>query len=164
MSNPYTDSAYDDLINDAARDDRAGDHDFIVSEVTHDYWPSGDPRTKIRGQLLTANNAKADLTISPPPPPEVVRAESKTWETGKKKAIANAVTIYRQFAEYYGKSPDAEVANGLTPITEGDVFRVKSIVTKRDERTNTGGFVRIIAIKPKGELGKVGAETAATPF
>lgn len=164
MSNPYTDSAYDDLINDAARDDRAGDHDFIVNEVIHDYWEkSGDPRTKIKGQLLTANNAKADVTLSPPPPPEIVAAEKASWEPNKKKAIAGAITLYRQLATEYGKSPDAEVANGLSPITEGDVFRVKTIVTKRND-DGTGGFVRVIAFKPKSELGKVGAETAATPF
>lgn len=163
MTTTYSDSAYDDLIKDAERDDRAGDHDFVVDSVDHDYWPSGDPRTKIRGSLLTANSAKADLTLSPPPAPDVVRAESKGWDAKKKKAIAGAITLYRQLAEHYAKSPDVEVANGLTAIAEGDVFRVKTVVTKRTE-DGKGGFVRVIAFKPKAEVGVAGAAQEQVPF
>jgi hypothetical protein len=163
MNPTYDDSAYDDLIKDAERDDRAGDHDFLVDSVVHDLWPSGDPRTKIRGVLLTANGAKADLTLSPPPPPEVVRAESSGWTAAKKKAIAGAISLYRQLAKDYAKSPDVEVANGLTPIAEGDVFRVKTVITKRND-DGTGGFVRVIAFKSKAEVGAAGAAAETTPF
>lgn len=149
MSYDYTDAAYDELLKDADRDNRVGDHLWMVTKVVHDSWPSGDPRMKITGNLQTANNAKADLTISPPPPPDVVKAESKTWEQGKKRAIAATVTMYRQLAEHYATAPEN--------VSEGDVFAVKTTKTKRNE-DGTGGFIRVIAFLSKD---KIGAEAKA---
>src|SRR5262245_60544418 len=137
----YDDAAYDELLRDANRDDRVGDHMFMVTSVERDQWPSGDPRLKLKGVLMSANNAKADLTISPPPAPEVVKAESKTWDSGKKKAIAGTVPLYRQLREHYGKSPDQ--------IVEGDTFAVKTAKTRVDSSTGKGGFIRIIAFLNK---------------
>lgn len=134
------DSAYDELLKDAEMDNRVGDKEALVTTVVHDYWASGDPRIKIGFVLTDANNAKADLTISPPPSPEVVKAEKKTWEQGKLRAIAQTVAQYRQLAKHYGTSPDQ--------IKEGDNFRVKTVKTRRDEE-GKGGFIRVIAFLPK---------------
>lgn len=134
------DSAYDDLLKDAEMDNRVGDKTALVTAITHDSWPSGDPRMKFNFVLTDANNARADLTLSPPPSPEVIKAEKKSWDQGKLRAIAGQVAIYRQFAQHYGISPDQ--------IKEGDTFRVKTVKTKRDEETNKGGFIRVIAVLP----------------
>lgn len=159
MSYDYTDSAYDDFLKDADRDNRVGDHDFMVSENIQDAWPSGDPRIKINGVLLTANNAKADLTLSPPPPPEIVKTESNQWETGKKKAIAQAISMYRVLATSYGVTPEQ--------LKQGDILRVKTVKTRVDDQ-GKGGFIRIAVIKDKSEIGKkstdVGTATAKAPF
>ena len=133
------DSAYDDLLKDAEMDNRVGDKEALVASVVHDNWPSGDPRIKIGFVLTDARNAKADLTISPPPAPEVVKAEKASWEPGKLRAIANTVTMYRQLAQHYGTSPDA--------IKEGDTFRIKTVKTKRNE-DGTGGFIRAVSFLP----------------
>jgi hypothetical protein len=157
MTYDYTDAAYDELLKDAERDNRVGDHLFMVTKVVHDTWPSGDARIKITGNLQSANNAKADLTISPPPPPDVVKAEHKSWEQGKKRAIAQTITMYRQLAEYYKTSPDQ--------ISEGDVFAVKTVKTKVDS-DNKGGFIRIISFLHKERLsaGATAAAADAPPF
>jgi len=140
LTNDYNDAAYREFEKEANRDTRVGNHTWIVSQVTHDTWPSGDPRIKLLGLLTTAGNAKADLTISPPPAPDVVKAEGKNWESGKKRAIAASIAMHRTLAEVYGKSPDE--------IVEGDTFMVKTALTKRNP-DGTGGFVRIIAFLKK---------------
>lgn len=134
------DSAYDELLKDAEMDNRVGDKNALVTTVMHDNWPSGDPRIKIGFVLTDAGNARADLTISEPPSPEVVKAEKKSWEQSKLRAIAGTVTMYRQLAQHYGTSPNA--------IKEGDTFRVKTVKTRRDEETGKGGFIRVIAFLP----------------
>ena len=157
MPYDYNDAAYDELLKDAEKDNRVGDHSFLVTKVVHDSWPSGDPRIKITGNLQSANNAKADLTISPPPPPDVVASQKGTWDTGKKKAIAGAITLYRQLAVNYQKSPEQ--------IAEGDVFVVKTTKTKVDG-DGKGGFIRIINFLPKDRLSAAASAAAsdAPPF
>lgn len=136
----YSDAAYDELIKESEIDNRVGEGPAIVTKVTDDNWPSGDPRRKIMFSLLFAGNAKADLTISPLPSPEVIQAEKGSWDAGKKRAIANQVSIFRQFAQHYGVSP--------MNVREGDEFRVKTTKTKRNP-DGSGGFVRIIAVLAK---------------
>lgn len=146
------DSAYDELLKDAEMDNRVGDKQALVTSVVHDNWPSGDPRMKFGFVLTDANNAKADLTLSPPPTPEEVKAQKASWEPGKLRAIAQQVSIFRQFAQHYGISPDQ--------IKEGDTFRVKTVKTRRDEE-GKGGFIRVIAVLPKAPA--AGAATAGGP-
>jgi hypothetical protein len=146
------DSAYDELLKDAEMDNRVGDKQALVTTVVHDNWPSGDPRIKIGFVLTDAGNAKADLTISPPPAPEVVKAEKKSWEPGKLRAIANTVSQYRQLAQHYGTSPDT--------IREGDTFRVKTVKTRRDEE-GRGGFIRVIAFLPPNAGASASASNSA---
>lgn len=157
MTYDFTDAAYDELLRDAEKDQRVGDHLAMVTKVTHDSWPSGDPRIKVQFSLQSANNAKADLTISPPPPPDVVKAQKATWDQGKKRAVAGAITLYRQLAEHYHTSPDK--------ISEGDVYAVKTTKTKV-EADGKGGFIRIIAFLDKAKLSAdaTAAAASAPPF
>ena|SRR5687767_6525715 len=149
------DEAYNQLLKDADKDSRVGDHDAIVAKVTNDLWPSGDPRQKVDFTLITANNAKADLTLSPPPSPEQVKAESAGWEPGKKKAIANAIAIYRQAITLYGV---AIKEDGRLDLKEGQRFKVKTTKTRRDDE-GKGGFIRVIALLSKDHA--VGSQVAA---
>lgn len=140
MFSDYSDSAYDDLIKESEIDTRVGEGNAIVTKVTDDTWPSGDPRRKIMFSLLFAGNAKADLTVSPLPSPEVIKAEKGSWDSGKKRAIAQQVSIFRQFAQHYQTSP--------MNVREGDEFRVKTIKTKKNA-DGSGAFVRVIAVLSK---------------
>jgi hypothetical protein len=154
INNPETTnwSDYDDFLNEAGKDDRIGPQTFLVSEVIHDTWPSGDPRMKFRGVLSSAGNAKADLTVSPPPSPAVLKAEGATYESGKKRAIATTINLYKQLAQFYSKSPDN--------IKEGDEYKVQIVRTKRNE-DGTGGFLRIVAFLDKSHAVGNGAQTTA---
>lgn len=133
---------YDDFLVEADKDDRVGEHDFLVQQVIQDTWPSGDPRFKVKGQLMTANGASADFTLSPVPPPDVVRSQKASWKADKKKAIASAIRMHKALSEYYGASVDT--------LKEGDILRVVTVKTKRDKTTGKGGFIRVAAIVAKG--------------
>lgn len=147
--------AYDDFLKDADKDNRIGDHDAVVSSVTDDTWPSGDPRRKILFSLTTANNAKADMTVSQPPSPEVLKAEGPTYEAGKKRAIAGQINLFKQCTQFYGKSP--------MDIKEGDGFKIKTVKTKVDA-DGSGGFIRAIAfLDPKAANGTA-ASGGKSPF
>lgn len=150
----YDDAAYNQLLEDADKDDRIGHHTVVVNGVVDDTWPSGDPRRKIKFAYLDVKNAKADLTISPPPSPEVVASESKTWDTGKKKAVAQTINIYRQLRKHYNKSPET--------VIEGDVFRV-NVVKTTIKKDGTGGFLRVTAFLAKDEKTEA-ASTDSPPF
>jgi len=160
MSTNYDDPIFDEL----GKDDRLGSHDWYVTEVRHDSWPSGDPRTKIVGSILDAaadqsgGKPKADLTISPLPSVEVIKAESAQWTRGKRMAVSSARNIYKQLAELYKKSPDEPPPDGLSPIAAGDVFRVHI-------EKNREGFCRVVAFKAPGEGTKAsGAAMSDIPF
>lgn len=143
--NQYNDAAYTDLLDEASKDDRVGKQRALVTSVVDDTWPqSGDPRKKVHIALLTANNAKADITISPLPPPEVIVAQKATWDRAKKQAIASSITIHKGLAQHYGKRPD--------DIREGDVYEVQTVKTRRDESTGKGGFIRVVAFLAPGSV------------
>lgn len=150
---------YNDVMGELEKDNRVGDHDFMVSEVIGDTWPSGDPRWKVKGVLLTANQAKCDLQWSPPPPASVVKQEMASWEGGKRRAVAQTINIAKKLAEYYGKS--------IETLKEGDVLRVKTIKTRIDLE-GKGGFIRVVAILPKADIGQASVEagkaTSEIPF
>ena len=142
----YDDAAYNALDEEAKKDDRVGDHTFLVTDVVRDQWPSGEPRLKVKGNLTTANNAKADWTFSPPPPPEVIAAEHKSWDKSKQRAVSNAVTMTKQLAQHYSLSPGK--------IAVGQELKVKTA-------KNREGFVRIISFLSKDHA--VGTQTATPP-
>ena len=133
----WNDAAYAELESEAQRDNRLGDQTFMVTEVRQEQWPSGDPRIKVLGVLTTANNAKCDLTVSPPPAPEVVKDLMPTWEPAKKKAIAATIAIYRDMSKHYAKTPET--------LAAGDEVNVKIVKNKE-------GYIRVAAILPPGDL------------
>ncbi len=135
----WNDPAYTELESEAQRDDRVGDHTFMVTEVRNETWPSGDPRIKVLGQLVTAGSAKCDLTVSPPPAPEVVKELMPTWEKAKQRAISATINVYKNMTKHYGKTPET--------LVEGDEINVKTA-------KNKDGFIRIIAILPPGKVGE----------
>lgn len=149
--------AYDNLIAEADRDDRVGDHRFLVTEVNRGKWPDGQPQLKVKGVLVTADNAKTDWTFSPPPSAETLASGVK-MEKKMQKAIASAITMARQLTEHYTKTPGQ--------IKAGDEFNVKTVKTRYDEKTQKGGFIRIIAFLPKdaavGGQGASGGDAANT--
>ena len=145
MSEPINWSEYDDFTAEAARDDRVGDQDFMVSEVAEDTWPSGDPRFKVRGTLLTAGQAKCDFTWSPPPPASVLKEQMATMERGKKRGIAGNIELAKKLALWYGKA--------VAELAAGDVVRVKCV-------KNKDGFIRVVAVLPKEQIGQASAEAA----
>lgn len=154
----YGSDAYAYFIDDAKKDDAIGKHDWLVTGVDHGYWPSGDPRIKIVGQLIDVrgnNKPKADLTISPPPSPATLKAEWETYDKGKQRAITQAITMYRKLREYYQTSPDK--------IVEGDIFAVE---TGRARAQNPGqlGFLRVTAFHSKDKIGAAGQSQSAVPF
>jgi hypothetical protein len=137
ISYNWNDAAYAELESEAAKDNRLGHQTFMVTEVRNETWPSGDPRIKVLGILTTANSAKCDLTVSPPPAPEVVKDLMATWEPAKKKAISQTITIYREMSKHYGKTPETLIA--------GDEINVNVVKNKE-------GFIRIASVLPPGDL------------
>lgn len=144
--NDYSGDVYDQLLKDAEVDNRVGKHKAIVVKVVHDTWDSGDPRHKFSFSLLTAGNAKADMTWSDPPSIEDIVAQKNNWEPAKKKGIASAVSLARQLAQHYSKR--------VVDIAEGDEFEVQTVKTRRD-KDGSGGFIRVISFLPPGAVAGV---------
>jgi len=153
----FDDPIYKQLEKEASQDNRVGDHEWLVTDATEGVWPSGDKMYKLRGVLTTANNAKADVTLSPPPSPEEIKATISTWSTGKKKGVASTVAMYKELAKHYHTTPEK--------IGQGDTFKVKTVITRRNA-DGTGGFVRVVAfLDPKKEAkGNPRAEKDGVPF
>jgi hypothetical protein len=149
---------YKDLLDELDKDTRVGDHDFLVNSVTTGRWadltPNGsqDPYVKVDGVLLTAAQAKCDFTWSPPPPASVIKDQMASWEPGKRKAIAGAIRLGEATIKHYGKTVDG--------LKSGDVLRVKTVKTKV-KADGKGGFIRIVAILPKDQIGQASTQTAA---
>lgn len=152
----YDDDVYGELGREAQKDDRVGDHDWMITKIDPSPWPSGDARFKIEGQLLTAGGKRADLTWSPPPPPEVAKAEGKTWEKKKQAAVSSAAALAKAAKKFYGKS--------ISDFAEGDVLRVRTVKTARDRVTGKGGFIRVIAFLDSKGVTREGKVASDVPF
>jgi len=126
--------AYDAFLADAERDNRIGDHEAVVISIKNDAWPSGQGRTKVVFQLLTANNAKADITLSEVPDAKTLEAEKDTMEKRVAQGIAMNLRTLKALAQNYGKTRET--------IAEGDVFRVHTSKNKE-------GFIRVDKFLPK---------------
>lgn len=136
---------WDAFLADAEKDTRVGKHEFAVTSVTQDAWPSGDLRYKIKGTLVTAGNAKCDMTMSAMPTLEAAQAET---DPKRRKGIAMSVRNHLAL-EKYGKK--------VEQIAEGDTFRVE---TTKDKE----GFVRVQRILDPGTVTEVKASKGSVPF
>jgi len=136
----WNDAAYAELASEAAKDDRVGDHTFLVTERREEQWPSGDPRIKVLGVLTTARSAKA---------PEVVKEMMGTWEPNKKRAISATISLYAAMQKHYGKTPET--------LDVGDEINVKTA-------KNKDGFIRVVAILPPGPVGDEKADANMPGF
>ena len=139
--NMYDDAAYKDLLDEANRDDRIGNQTLLITEVVNDHWDDGQERTKAKGVLTTAGNAKADVTMSDPPTAEEIVANKATWDRKKKFGVASSITLASSLAKHYGKT--------RTQLRQGESYRVKIVKTKKDESSGKGGFLRVVAFLPQ---------------
>lgn len=134
----------------AEHDDRLGDHDVIVMNAASGMWDDGSPRVNMSLELLTANHAKAFLTISKPASKAEIEAMKASGDkrVGMGKVLNN--NLFMQLKQHYDITPDQ--------IKEGDKFRMSFV---RKGQTN---FVRVIKILPAEAIGKDGAATDDAPF
>jgi hypothetical protein len=137
-------STYDAFLKEADRDNRIGDQDFIVTAIEAGVWPSGDKFTRVRGQLLTAGGAKADFNLNPLPSAEDM-AQAGTWETAKKRGVAQGINFLKSLDKFYSRSADT--------LQPGDELRVKCVKNKE-------GFIRIVSLLDP-RLAKVEAKVTA---
>ena len=155
MLESLNDQAYNDLLRDAATDNRIGAHDALVNKVVVDAWDDGRIRQKVQFTLLTANNAKADVTLSKLPTPEEVKEESAGWDQGRKRGVAHSIAMARQLVQNYGLAIDP--ATGLFGFAEGQRYKVQT--GKRTDRNDKAKyFVTVVAFLAKDHA--VGAEAA----
>lgn len=139
-------SEYDDFLKRAETDNRVGEHDAVVDSVELGAWPSGDKRYKIQFLLITANMARADLTLNELETKEDLEARESSMEPWQKRKAGQEVTIYRMLAQHY------DVID-LMKIEKGDTFRVKTYKTKIDPMTGKGGFIRVgMILEKEGDI------------
>jgi len=139
-------------------DDRLGDHDVIITEVTAGAWDDGRARINLRGELLTCNHFKFSATISQPSDAGDLAAAKSEGKKMHARAMAMNNNIISQLKEHYEVVPDQ--------IKEGDKFRIKTgkQMDKKDEERKKY-FIRLIAFLPKEAIGKDGGgATDDTPF
>ena len=125
-----SDFDWDAFTKEAEKDTRVGKHTFVVDTVVHDTWGDGRPRHKFRGMLVTAGNAKTDMTLSAAPTADEA-----------KEAMANGDAKRMRGIAYSKKNHDALGKYGKTceTLAEGDELRVE---TTKDKE----GFVRVSRI------------------
>lgn len=148
------DSAYDDAVADAKKDDRLGRKDWQVTEIIYGAWPSGDSYTKYMGVILGTGGSKADLVLTELRPPEEITAEArKAMDRGERYNVEHGLLVRRQLCDFYA----LEYADdGDEGIKVGDIF---AVVTKLNKN-----FVRVDSFRPKSAISSVGVTTAAVPF
>lgn len=146
----YSSDAYKKFLDDADKDDRLGDQDFLVTEKTAGTFPnSGDRYWKLSGVLSSARNAKFNMTFGVPPS----EAELATLPSERKRGAALTIRLLSDLRTHYGVSPAS--------IEEGTTIRVKVDKDKVDKATGQY-YLRGVAIKPKGEIGKANGTAPAS--
>lgn len=146
--------AIDSFVADADKDDRYGDHDAMVLEVKEDAWPSGETFYAVEVALKTTrNNASLDIRLPKPMSKDELKA---AVGTDKYRGIALGQKLVSELHRFYG-------VNGPGQLKAGDMLRVK-IGPQKSKKTG-GNFPRVIAFKPKDEIGKSApAADDAPPF
>lgn len=145
----YSSDAYKKFLDDADRDDRLGDQDFLVTEKSRGAFPSGDPYFKLNGVLSSARNAKFNITFGVPPTPE----QLPTLPAERRRGAALTIKLLKELREYYNVSP--------ATIEEGTTIRVKVGKDKEDKETKQY-YLRAVDIKPKSEIGKANGAAPAS--
>ena len=153
MSDPINFDEYAEFLREADKDNRVGDHKFLVTDVSPGVWgDSHEEYIKIRGQLVTAGNAKADFNLQDPPTMAEIKEQSGSWEAGRKRGVAMGIGFLKNLANFYQKGKD--------DVQPGDTIWVKT--TK-----NKDGFIRVVAIldpRVAEAKGKAAVDTSAPPF
>lgn len=151
---------WDDFLADAERDDRMGKHVALVKSRTDGIWPPKDgypesAYTKFALVLTTASNADLEMTYSKPPDEPPTKEELATWTKGRKLGVANAVSLRRQLAQFYGKT--------FSDLRDGDKVGVK--VEGRKSKKDGRVYPRVVAFIPLNEAsGPEKASTDDIPF
>jgi len=152
----YNSEVYDDLADEAAKDDRVGKQKFMVIDTQDDRWDAkygGGAFRRVSGILVTARKAKVEILFNEPLSADVVKAEKAGWDQMKVKAVANSRAMVKQLIEHYGVNP--------SELKPGDSFAVNIVKNKK-------GFIRIVAILPMDALTQNAdietADSGAPPF
>lgn len=141
---------YDAFLREADKDSRVGQHKFLVTEKLPGVWPSGDEYTKIRGNLVTAGNAKTDFNLSALP--SKAEMEAAKGDNAKMRGMAMSINILKSLAKHYSKSLDT--------LEIGDVIVVE---TRKDKN----GFIRVVRIvdpKLADAKDRAEADRSGVPF
>lgn len=135
-------SAIDDFVADADKDDRYGEHDAMVLEVKEQAWPSGEAYFNVEMALKTTrNNATLDVRLPKPMTKDELKA---AVGTDKYRGIALGQRLISELHRFYS-------VNGASGLKTGDMLRVK--VGPQKSKKTGGHFPRVIAFKPKEEIG-----------
>mgnify|MGYP001576703689 CR=1 FL=1 len=145
----YSSAAYNTFLDEADKDDRLGDQDFLITEKVVGHWDDGSPNVKLNGVLSSANNAKFNMMFSAPPAPDKLA----TVDSGRKRGIALSIRLLKELRDNYGVTPFS--------IEEGTTIRVKVDKDKVDKATGKY-YLRGVSIKPKTEIGKANGAAPAS--
>lgn len=136
-------SAIDEFVADADKDDRYGDHDAMVTGVEEGAWDSGEKFYAVDVVLKTTRNSASLNFRLPEPMTREQLTAAKASENSR--AVALGQRMVSELHKYYG-------INGGKDLKAGDMLRIK--VGPQKSKKTGGNFPRVIAFKPKGELGK----------
>lgn len=149
-------SIWDELDKEASVDNRIGNHDFVVDNVTTGNWDDGRPYFELDGRLTTASNFNLRQRLSPAPSEEQVRANKGAWDQRMKRSVSLAHQNDEVLAKEYGTS--------LDKIQPGQTFRVKTDY-ETDKRDKSKKYIRLINFLPKtAGLSGNGVSTEDIPF
>lgn len=140
-----SDFDWDAFTKEAEKDTRVGKHHFIITDVVHDAWPSGDARHKFRGVLATAGNAKTDMTLSDAPTVEQAMEAKANGDSKRMRGIAFAKKNHDMLAKYGKTAATLDVGDELRVETTKDkdgfvrVFKILAETAEPDMKSASGG-------------------------
>jgi hypothetical protein len=141
MSNVDWD-AIDAFVKAADKDDRIGEHDATVLNVSDGEWPSGDKFTELELRLdSTKNMAKIRVALGQP----MSKDELAKVSADNMRGVALGQRLLGELHKYYG----IDSPNAIKPQTR---MRVKVVGQK--SKKDGKEYPRVVAFKPAGEIGK----------